>query len=105
MERIVLVMVLFALPFASPKASSITSTLAKTPSFFVTDQREEISPEDLPKKVVQAVLDSEETNGRVVSKVFKVTESDGTVHYEIKFGTEEESLIKKYDEKGKEITD
>ncbi|AGA77260.1 hypothetical protein [Echinicola vietnamensis] len=103
MNRIVLVLAFFAFTFASPKVSSMTQGKTLAASCSGEETREKISPEDLPKKVVETILESEETNGRVVSEVYKVTQSDQTVYYEVKFGTEAQAMVKKYDKEGEEI--
>lgn len=69
------------------------------------DSRVEIVPEDLPQKVKESILDDEELKAMPITKAFKVTDMDGTVTYEAHFGMEEETIVKKYDDEGKDITD
>ncbi|WP_162633154.1 hypothetical protein [Echinicola strongylocentroti] len=69
------------------------------------DNRVEIVPEDLPQKVKEAILDDEELKTMPITKAYKVTDMDGSITYEAHFGMEEETIVKKYDEEGEEITE
>ncbi|UCS95479.1 hypothetical protein KZP23_10915 [Echinicola marina] len=63
----------------------------------------EIAPEDLPQPVKDAIADSDETKDWTISKVYQMTDDEGSVIYKVIFGEGEESITKKYDAEGKEI--
>lgn len=63
----------------------------------------EISPEDLPQPVKDAIADSDETKDWTISKVYQMTDDEGSVIYKVMFGEGEDSVTKKYNAEGKEI--
>ncbi|WP_215223080.1 hypothetical protein [Echinicola shivajiensis] len=63
----------------------------------------EISPEDLPQPVKDAIADSDETKDWTISKVYQMTDDEGSVIYKVTFGEGEDSVTKKYNAQGKEI--
>ncbi|WP_186756187.1 hypothetical protein [Echinicola salinicaeni] len=63
----------------------------------------EILPEDLPQPVKDAIADSDETKDWTISKVYQMTDDEGSVIYKVMFGEGEESITKKYNAEGKEI--
>lgn len=70
----------------------------------LTDQdKVEISPEDLPQAVKDAISDSDETKDWTISKVYQMTDDEGSVIYKVMFGEGEDSVAKKYNAEGKEI--
>ncbi len=83
-----------ALPLATPAAI-----------VQVAQDKVEISPEDLPQAVKDAIAESEETKDLTISKAYQKTDEEGKVIYKVKFGTEEDGITKKYDAEGNEIVE
>ncbi|AWW31608.1 hypothetical protein DN752_16580 [Echinicola strongylocentroti] len=63
--------------------------------------RIEIAAEDLPQAIKDTIDEKSETKDLTISKAYQVTDEEGNVIYEVKFGTGERSIEKKYDAEGK----
>lgn len=65
----------------------------------------EIAASDLPQVVKDAIEEDSETKDLSISNAYQVTDQNGEVTYEVKFGTGEQSITNTYDAEGKKLVE
>ncbi|QDH79421.1 hypothetical protein FKX85_10395 [Echinicola soli] len=98
MKRVAFIIALGALVSLGVEASEGISPKG---SIVHLQDRIEIAPEDLPQAIKDTIDEKSETKDLTISKAYQVTDEEGNVIYEVKFGTGEQSITKKYDAEGK----
>ncbi|WP_194777613.1 hypothetical protein [Pararhodonellum marinum] len=67
--------------------------------------KKEIMADELPQAVRTSIAQHTEVRALPISKAWKMTKDDGKVYYKVDFGQGEETMSKKFNEDGTEVTD
>jgi len=78
-------------------------TLIEEQTIQVLQDKVEISPEDLPQAIKDAIAENDEIKDLTISKAYQLTDDEGNVIYKVKFVDGENTITKKYDAEGNEI--